>query len=134
LADKEPDDIDWAVDDVLDGDQDEDEDDGLPEIGGAYIDGDEARLRKKSDPSSFGRGGNLGAAAAIGPFGSSAMYVDAVGKDIEDDEDDEEDDEDDEDDDKVCCSRDMADVCGGGGAASRPDRARKPRLCRGLVQ
>ncbi len=77
----------------------------------------------------------MGAAAAIGPFGSSAVCVDAVGMDIaDDDEDDEEDDEDDENDDKVCCSRDMADVCGGGGAASRPDSARSPRLCRRLVQ
>ena len=70
----------------------------------------------------MGNGGNLGAAAAIGPFDSSAVCVNAVAKDMEDAEDDEEEDEEEEDDDdKERSSSDMADVCVGGGAASRPD-------------
>jgi translation initiation factor 5B len=108
--------------DLLGGDNDE-EGNILSETDSA-----EARLRKKSDPSSVGRGGNLIAAAATGRCGSGSERAKA--KDEEEDEDDEDDDdeedeEDDEDDDdeaKEGRPNDMVDAFGG--AASRPDMAR----------
>ena len=100
-------------DDLLGGDDDE-EWDSLSETCIA-----EARKRKKSDPSSVGRGGILSAAAATGRCGSGSERDRAADREDEDDEDD----EDDDDEAREGCPSDMADAFGG--AAGRPDMARR---------